>query len=83
MRIEQRVITLENQQSETNERLERLEHKVDRIEISVKNTQDGVKNLFLHSAKHERQIESLRQETRERFDQLEFLIRQLLPNKPN
>lgn len=58
---------------------------IGRIEISVKNTQDGVQKLFLHSARHEQNIELLqqhlellqqnlelhRQETHERFDKIE------------
>ena len=62
MSLEQRVTTLENQNSEINERL-------GGIEISVKNTQKDIPKLFLNSAKHEQAIESFRQETRERFDQ--------------
>lgn len=94
MSLEQRVTTLENQNSEINERL-------GGIEISVKNTQKDIQKLFLHSAKHEQAIESFRQETREHFDhmqaehaefrketleqykQITLPIRQLLPNKPN
>ena len=94
MSLEQRVMTLENQNSEISERL-------GGIEISVKNTQKDIQKLFLHSAKHEQAIESFRQKTLERFDhmqaehaefrketreqyeQIPLLIRQLLPNKPN
>ena len=53
MSLEQRVTTLENQNSELNERL-------GGIEISVKNTQKDIQKLFLHSAKHEHAIESFR-----------------------
>ncbi|WP_422443766.1 MULTISPECIES: hypothetical protein [unclassified Endozoicomonas] len=58
---------------------------MERMEISIRNTQDGIQRLFLHSAKHEQAIESLQQdvsslqqdvgrlrhETRERFDKIE------------
>ena len=64
MSLEQRVTTLENQNRETNERL-------DNIEISVKNTQKDIQKLFLHSAKHELAIESFRQETRQRFEKID------------
>lgn len=106
---------------------------ISRIEISVKNSQEDIRKLYLHSVRQEIAIESLngkvgalngkvgalsgevgalggevgalngkveslnckvdkhfdqqdkelrefKQETRERFDQLELLIRQLIPN---
>ena len=64
MSLAQRVTILENQNRETNERL-------NNIEISVKNTQKDVQKLFLHSARHELAIESFKQETRERFDKMD------------
>ncbi|MBO9495155.1 hypothetical protein J7438_13810 [Thalassotalea sp. G20_0] len=33
-----------------------------RMEISIRNTQDGIQRLFLHSAKHEQAIESLQKD---------------------
>ena len=52
--------------------------RIDRIEISLKNTQDGIRKLFLHSTKHELQIEALnqkidryQQENRERFEKMD------------
>lgn len=33
-----------------------------RMEVSIRNTQDGIQRLFLHSAKHEQAIELLRQD---------------------
>ena len=48
-----------------------LWNAISRIEVSVKNTQNDTKKLFLHSARQEIAIESLRQENRERFDQIE------------
>ncbi|UYM17002.1 hypothetical protein [Endozoicomonas euniceicola] len=51
---------------------------VSRIEISVKNSQNHIKRLFLHSTRHEIAIELLakkidanQQENRERFDQID------------
>ena len=77
MSLEQRVTILENQNRETNERL-------NNIEISVKNTQDGVKQLFLHSLKHERQIEALDQKVDrleekmdKRFEQIDERFEQI------
>ena len=63
MSLEQRVTTLENQNCVINERL-------GSIEISVKNTQKDIQKLFLHSARHEQQIEALNQKVDRRFDQL-------------
>ena len=64
MSLEQRVTTLESQSREINERL-------GSIEISVKNTQKDIQKLFLHSARHEQQIEALNQKVDRRFDQLQ------------
>ena len=53
--------------------------RMDRLEISVKNNQDGIQKLFLHSARHEQQIElldqkvdSYQQENRERFKMMDL-----------
>ena len=70
---------------------------ISRIEISVKNAQNDIRKLFLHSTRQEiaigsldAKIEALDQKVEDRFnqqgkrfDQLELLIRQLLPNANN
>ncbi|WP_448215746.1 hypothetical protein [Endozoicomonas sp. 2B-B] len=51
---------------------------ISRIEVSVKNSQDDIRKLYLHSARQEIAIESLdekidanQQENRERFDKID------------
>ncbi len=55
-----------------------LWNAISRIETSVKNSQNDIKKLFLHSARHEIAIEALnkkvdanQQENRERFNSIE------------
>ncbi|WBA81366.1 hypothetical protein [Endozoicomonas sp. GU-1] len=55
-----------------------LWNAIHQIEISVKNSQNDIKKLFLHSVRHEIAIETLnkkvdahQQENRERFNRIE------------